>query len=155
MGRNVTTRLSIFTALLCTAVLAALLPATAFALPAYAAATGQACSVCHVNPAGGGARTAKGQAFAAVSTHATNPAGAWAQINAAPAAPAPAAPAPAAPAAPRPAPAAPAAPAAPVAGNAPSTLPTTGDAGTASQIPIALMYLSAAFAGLGLSLRRR
>lgn len=131
-----------------------LLPLTALALPAYAAATGQACSVCHVNPAGGGTLTAKGQAFAAISTHASDPAGAWAQVNAPAAAPtaAPAAPAaaPAAPAAPAAAPAAPAAPAA-----APKALPTTGDIGEFSQLPTALLYLSAAFAGLGLSLRRR
>jgi hypothetical protein len=29
-------------------------------LPEYAARTGQACAVCHVNPAGGGPRTVRG-----------------------------------------------------------------------------------------------
>jgi mono/diheme cytochrome c family protein len=32
----------------------------AHALPEYAARTGQACAVCHVNPAGGGPRTVRG-----------------------------------------------------------------------------------------------
>ena len=35
------------------------------ALPAYAQQTGLACGKCHVNPAGGGARTPFGNAFAA------------------------------------------------------------------------------------------
>jgi hypothetical protein len=34
------------------------------ARPAYARQTGLACGVCHVNPAGGGPRTAFGRAFA-------------------------------------------------------------------------------------------
>lgn len=71
------------------------------ALPQYATATGQPCATCHVNPAGGGTLTARGQAFAAVPTHASNPSAAFAQSDPAPApAPAPSAPAPA-PAAPR------------------------------------------------------
>ena len=37
----------------------------AVALPAYAQQTSLACGRCHVNPAGGGARTAFGNAFAA------------------------------------------------------------------------------------------
>jgi hypothetical protein len=37
----------------------------AVALPAYAQQTHLACGRCHVNPAGGGARTAFGNAFAA------------------------------------------------------------------------------------------
>jgi hypothetical protein len=49
------------------------------ALPAYAAATGQSCSACHIDPAGGGALNSSGQAFAAISTHSSDPAGAWAQ----------------------------------------------------------------------------
>lgn len=53
------------------------------ALPDYATKTGQACGVCHVNPAGGGALTARGQAFAAVPNHAADPAGAFAQSGAA------------------------------------------------------------------------
>ena len=40
-------------------------PRPAGALPAYAQQTGLACGRCHVNPAGGGPRTAFGNAFAA------------------------------------------------------------------------------------------
>jgi len=40
-------------------------PRPADALPAYASQTKLACGSCHVNPAGGGARTALGNAFAA------------------------------------------------------------------------------------------
>jgi hypothetical protein len=40
-------------------------PKSAHALPAYAASTGKACGACHQNPAGGGARNAYGEAFAA------------------------------------------------------------------------------------------
>jgi hypothetical protein len=40
-------------------------PKPAAALPAYAASTGKACGACHANPAGGGARNAFGDAFAA------------------------------------------------------------------------------------------
>ncbi len=40
-------------------------PRPADALPAYAKQTGLACGRCHVNPAGGGPRTAFGNAFAA------------------------------------------------------------------------------------------
>ncbi len=40
-------------------------PRPAVALPAYAAQTGLPCGRCHVNPAGGGERTAFGKAFAA------------------------------------------------------------------------------------------
>ena len=40
-------------------------PKPAAALPAYAASTGKACGACHTNPAGGGPRTALGEAFAA------------------------------------------------------------------------------------------
>lgn len=58
-------------------------PAEAFS--SYATATGQACGVCHVDPGGGGPLTAKGLAFKAISTHSTDPAGAWAQISAPPA----------------------------------------------------------------------
>ncbi|MDO8690202.1 MAG: hypothetical protein Q7R39_09385 [Dehalococcoidia bacterium] len=62
---------------------------TTSALPDYAAKTGQACGACHVSAAGGGPRTAKGDAFAAIPTHAPDPVGAWAQVSGA-AAPAPA-----------------------------------------------------------------
>jgi hypothetical protein len=40
-------------------------PRQAQALPQYAAQTGLPCGRCHVNPAGGGPRTAFGKAFAA------------------------------------------------------------------------------------------
>ncbi|MGA3309861.1 MAG: hypothetical protein ABSD08_14775 [Xanthobacteraceae bacterium] len=40
-------------------------PRQAQALPAYASQTGLPCGRCHVNPAGGGANTAFGKAFAA------------------------------------------------------------------------------------------
>jgi mono/diheme cytochrome c family protein len=40
-------------------------PKSAQALPAYAQQTGKACGACHQNPAGGGARNAYGEAFAA------------------------------------------------------------------------------------------
>lgn len=40
-------------------------PKQAQALPKYAAQTGLPCGRCHVNPAGGGPRTAFGKAFAA------------------------------------------------------------------------------------------
>jgi len=40
-------------------------PRAADALPSYAQQTGLACGRCHVSPAGGGARTAFGNAFAA------------------------------------------------------------------------------------------
>ena len=76
------------------------------ALPQYAAATGQPCATCHVNPAGGGPRNATGQAFEAIPTHSTDPAGAFAQISHTAPAPAPTqAPAPAATQTPAPAPA--------------------------------------------------
>ncbi|MGC2587020.1 MAG: hypothetical protein WA445_12210 [Pseudolabrys sp.] len=41
------------------------IPKPASALPAYAQQTGLACGRCHVNAAGGGARTAFGNAYAA------------------------------------------------------------------------------------------
>ncbi len=138
------------------------LPATIFALPNYASATGQACGACHVNPAGGGALTATGTAFAAISTHATDPAGAFAQVKsaaapaptAAPAAPAPtaapAAPAPTKAAAPAATPAA--APAATTAAK-PSTLPAAGEAAT--ELPIAALAIFGLVAlGAGLVVTR-
>lgn len=87
------------------AALVVLLPASVAALPSYAAATGQSCGTCHVSTSGGGPFTAQGSAFAAIPTHAANPAAAWAQVSGA-AAPAPAPPPVPAPAAPAPAPAA-------------------------------------------------
>lgn len=44
---------------------ATLSPRQAQATPAYAVKTGLPCGRCHVNPAGGGANTAFGKAFAA------------------------------------------------------------------------------------------
>lgn len=44
---------------------AVLIPRPAGALPSYAQQTGLACGRCHVSPAGGGARTAFGNAFVA------------------------------------------------------------------------------------------
>ena len=40
-------------------------PRPASALPAYAQKEGKACGYCHINPAGGGARNAKGQQYQA------------------------------------------------------------------------------------------
>ncbi len=40
-------------------------PQKAQALPAYAAKEGKACGYCHVNPAGGGPRNAKGKQYEA------------------------------------------------------------------------------------------
>ncbi len=56
-------------------------PTTTSAMPAYNEATGQAFGVCHVNPAGGGPRTAIGQAFEAIPTHSSDPLGAWLQMS--------------------------------------------------------------------------
>ncbi|MHB9091844.1 MAG: hypothetical protein ACYC7H_10510, partial [Chloroflexota bacterium] len=64
------------------ALLALLNPMSSYALPQYATATGQPCATCHTNPAGGGALTATGQAFAAVANHAASPAAAFQQISA-------------------------------------------------------------------------
>ncbi|MBI4302466.1 MAG: hypothetical protein HY664_07660 [Chloroflexi bacterium] len=99
------------------------------ALPSYATATGQPCSTCHVNPAGGGTLTAIGQAFAAIPTHSTDPAGAFRQVSA----PAPT---------PTPAPStAPAVTPTPTTTQQPTQLPTTGG----PIVPVALVALS----GLG------
>jgi len=56
-------------------------PTSTSALPTYANASGQACGVCHINLADGGPRTATGQAFEAIPTHFTGPAGTWAQAS--------------------------------------------------------------------------
>jgi hypothetical protein len=40
-------------------------PRSAAALPAYAQKEGKACGYCHVNPAGGGARNARGNQYSA------------------------------------------------------------------------------------------
>ncbi|MDP2663050.1 MAG: LPXTG cell wall anchor domain-containing protein [Dehalococcoidia bacterium] len=142
---------------------------TGLALPDYATKTGQACATCHVNPAGGGALTARGQAFAAIATHTTDPAGAFTQSGtAAPAATATTAPAAAATPTAAPKPAATAAPAAPAATAtaappkpaasppaaataAPSTLPKTG-----GEFPLAPLAMGAGvfLSALGLSVRR-
>ena len=126
---------------------ALLLAPSASALPDYTAKTGANCGACHVNPAGGGALTSQGAAFAAIVTHAADPAAAWRQVTAPAPTPAPAAPAPAAPAAP--APAAPAAPAA-----APATLPTTGEPSLAGIIGF-LALGGALLMGLGLGIWKK
>ncbi|HLE80865.1 MAG TPA: hypothetical protein VJA25_06205 [Dehalococcoidia bacterium] len=55
-------------------------PSTTSARPFYAAETLQTCGVCHVSPSGGGPRNPLGQAFEAIPTHFTDPAGAWEQV---------------------------------------------------------------------------
>jgi len=40
-------------------------PRSATALPAYSQKEGKACGYCHVNPAGGGERNAKGKQYEA------------------------------------------------------------------------------------------
>ncbi|MDO8690431.1 MAG: hypothetical protein Q7R39_10565 [Dehalococcoidia bacterium] len=52
-------------------------PRSSGALPDYSVKAGQPCGICHVNPAGGGALTTRGLAFAAVPYHASDPAGAF------------------------------------------------------------------------------
>jgi hypothetical protein len=67
------TRIAIKTILAGSTVLAAFVllasmiavPRSASALPAYAAKEGKPCGYCHVNPAGGGPRNAKGKAYEA------------------------------------------------------------------------------------------
>ncbi|MHB1134531.1 MAG: hypothetical protein ACYC4L_19330 [Chloroflexota bacterium] len=124
--------------------LALAVPALVYAMPQYAAATGQPCATCHVSPAGGGPRNAFGQRFEAIPTHSTDPLGAFRQLTqaqptAAPTVAATAAPTvaatPAATVAATPRPAATALPAgtvaAPVATAAPpATAVTTADKGT-------------------------
>ena len=69
MSRNLTRTIIVgASAALAAAVLLAGLvaaPRSATALPAYAAKEGKACGYCHVNPAGGGPRTAKGKQYEA------------------------------------------------------------------------------------------
>jgi hypothetical protein len=50
---------------LCVATALTVAPRSAEALPAYAQKEGKACGFCHVNPAGGGARNGRGNAYAA------------------------------------------------------------------------------------------
>ena len=57
-------------------------PNAVAALPGYTTATGQPCSTCHVNPAGGGPLTAVGTAFQAIPNRAADPAGAFTQATA-------------------------------------------------------------------------
>ena len=66
-----TARITMKTVLVGSTVLAAIVllvsivavPRSASALPAYAAKEGKPCGYCHVNPAGGGPRNAKGKAY--------------------------------------------------------------------------------------------
>ncbi len=125
-------------------------PARGSALPAYSTATGQPCTACHVNASGTGGLTATGQAFAAIPTHASDPAGAFAQVRGAAAPAAPTA-APAAPAATA-APAAPAATRAPAAAAAtPAALPSSGEASTDATLPAMLAILGFFALGAGLT----
>ncbi len=39
------------------------------------------CGICHINPAGGGSRNPYGTSFAGVSTHSSNPSGAYTTIE--------------------------------------------------------------------------
>ena len=112
--------------------------ASAAAFPSDTQKTGEPCSTCHVNPAGGGGLTAAGQAYKQTGS----------LPSAAPAAPAPAAPAPAAPA-----PAAPA-PAAQPSAPAPAALPSTGEGAVASALPSILGTLGLFTAGLGYGMAR-
>jgi hypothetical protein len=52
-------------AILLAGTMLALAPRHAEALPAYAQKEGKACGYCHVNPAGGGERNAKGKQYEA------------------------------------------------------------------------------------------
>jgi hypothetical protein len=106
------------------------------AFPADAQKTGQPCSACHVNPAGGGGLTSAGQAYKAT--------GSLPAAAPAPAAPAPAAPAPAAPATKAPTTTAP----------APTALPATGEGAVASALPGALGLLGLFSLGLGYGVSR-
>lgn len=54
---------------------------SAGAIMSFAQATGQPCSKCHVNPSGSPELNALGTAFAAIPTHETDPAGAFAQVT--------------------------------------------------------------------------
>ncbi len=69
MSRNLTRTIIVgASAALAAAVLLAGLvaaPRSATALPAYSQKEGKACGYCHVNPAGGGPRNAKGQQYEA------------------------------------------------------------------------------------------
>jgi hypothetical protein len=57
-----------------------MLPHQAVATPSYADATGQRCATCHVGQPGQAVLTDQGQRFAAIATHRTDPAGAWAVV---------------------------------------------------------------------------
>lgn len=119
------------------------------AFPADATKTGQPCSTCHVNPAGGPQLTATGTAYQKAG-----------RVWPVPAAAAPAAPAPAAPAAAAPTTAAPTAPAAApaggaAAGQAPGTLPKTGEAEVLSAVPTILSLFGFFATSLGIGLARR
>ena len=66
-------------------------PGPAMATPDYARATGQSCATCHVGQPAARTFTALGQQFAANPIHMSDPATAWAQVQAAggPSGPAP------------------------------------------------------------------
>lgn len=138
-------------------------PAPSLALPTYAAATGQSCATCHINPAGGGPRTAIGQRFEAIATHSTDPAGAWAQVQAQIAQPTATTEPPAATPTTAPAAATPTSPAAapkPAATTAPAAKPTTKLPTTGDPFDIASLWMligggSLTAGGFWLAKRRR
>lgn len=121
------------------AAVALLLAPSASALPDYTAKTGASCGACHVSPGGGGALTSQGAAFAAISTHAANPAAAWQQVTA----PAPA---------PTPIPSAPPAAAPAAAAPAPATLVRTGEPALAGNMGFMVLG-GVLLLGLGLGIR--
>jgi hypothetical protein len=141
VSRTIFSRKSLTFTLLAVMFVALAVPAITYALPRYTEATGQPCSTCHVNPAGGGALTPLGQRFAAIPNHSTDPVAAFQQAQQpAQATPAPAQPAPA-PAQTTPGPAQPT--------PAPGALPTTGG------VPFVLLVMGAsALAAAGFGLRR-
>ena len=108
-------------------------PGPAMATPDYARATGQSCGTCHVGqPSAAGPFTAIGQQFAALPLHRSDPAAAWAQIQATGATGAPA----------------------PV--QVPSQLPRTGDDPRLPVAPVALLAgLSLILLGAVLVVTRR
>ncbi len=73
-------RLAFLAALVLLAGVAALAPAPGSAVSDYTGSTGQPCIACHVTGTSPDLN-ARGQAFAAVPTHRTDPVGAWAEVE--------------------------------------------------------------------------
>lgn len=167
MSRTISSRKLLAIVVLGAILVSLALPALVYALPQYASATGQPCSTCHVNPAGGGPRNDLGQRFEAVPNHASDPLAAYqqalqaAQPTAAPTEPPAAQPTPApaqptaAPAQPTAAPAQPTvAPVQPTAAPAQPT-PTPGALPRTGGLPLEMVALGAVtLVAAGLSLRR-